>query len=184
MAAHPSFHKCAQASAAVVLLLGVVQAVGAQEAKDPWAAGLARVELGELVIFEVDGSPRQTGLLQSVSPESLTVMVTGQPTQIRREQVNRLWKKGDSKLNGFLIGAGSTAVLLGAVMATVCGNDCEADAFAVGLVALYSGLGGLAGMGVDAMIEGKTLLYRRPTGMAFSPIVAPDRVGVQARLHW
>jgi hypothetical protein len=184
MAAHLVPRPWVLATTLAALALGLVPSATAQAPEDLWNKARERVELGERVIFEATGAPRQTGLLQSISAEGLTVMVAGQATTVRREDVAKLWKKGDSKLNGFLFGAGITAITMGLAVAAFCVYDCDADAAFVGFVALYSGLGGLVGFGVDAMIDGKTLLYKRPAGVAIAPIVTPDRVGVQARLAW
>jgi hypothetical protein len=164
------------------ILLGTSPPANAQAPADAWAAAHERVELGESVIVEAAGTPRQTGLLQSLSPDGLTVMVAGEARFIRRDDVQKLWKRGDSKWNGFLIGAGATGVVMGGFLAALCDNDCGGEAVAG--TAIYAGLGGLVGVGVDALIVGKTLVYKRPAGVAVAPIVGPDRAGVQARLSW
>lgn len=168
---------------AAALLLGATQPANAQAPADPWGAARERVEPGEPVIIETAGAPRQTGLLQSLPPDGLTVMVAGQTRFIRREDVQRLWKRGDSKLNGFLIGAGVTGAGMGALLAGFCDHDCGSGRVAVG-TAIYAGLGGLIGVGLDALIVGKTLVYRRPAGLAVAPIVGANRAAVQARLAW
>lgn len=184
MAAHLFSRGWLGAALGAALLLGAPDAANAQAPSDPWGAARDRVEPGELVIIDAAGVPRQTGLLQSLSPDGLTVMVAGEPRYIRREDVQKLWKRGDSKLNGFLIGAGGTAAGMGALLAGFCRDgDCDSRSAAVGTV-LYSGLGGLIGVGVDALIVGKTLLYRRPANLAVAPIVGADRAGVQARYSW
>lgn len=184
MAPHQFPRPLVRAAGVAAILLGSVQFVSAQAHADSWSTARQRVEPGERVIFEAaGGSSRVSGLLQSISPEGLTVMVGGEPTHVRREDVTRLWKRGDSKLNGFLIGAGTSALLMGGLFAGFCDHDCG-NAETAGVVALYSGLGGLVGLGIDALIDGKTLVYKRPAGVAIAPIVTPDRVGVQARLAW
>ena len=172
------------AAGVAAILLGSVQSVSAQSQADSWSTARQRVEPGERVIFEaaVDSS-RVSGLLQSISPEGLTIMVGGEPTHVRREDVKRLWKRGDSKLNGFLIGAGTSALFIGGLAAGFCDHDCG-NAETVGLITLYSGLGGLVGLGIDALVEGKTLVYRRPADLVLAPIVMPDGAGVRARLAW
>ena len=182
MAAHFFARGWVSTTLATAILLGASQPATAQAPADAWGAAHARVDLGESVIFEAAGTPRQTGLLQSLTPEGLTVMVAGESRYIRREDVQKLWKRGDSKLNGFLIGAGATGVVMGGFLAALCDNDCGGEAVAV--TAIYAGLGGLVGVGVDALIVGKTLVYKRPAGVAVAPIVGPDRAGVQARLVW
>jgi hypothetical protein len=165
------------------ILLGTSPPANAQAPADAWGAAHERVELGESVIVEAAGMPRQTGLLQSLSPDGLTVMVAGEARFIRRDDVQKLWKRGDSKWNGFLIGAGATAAVMGALLAGLCSEDCDNGSVVVATT-VYTGLGGLVGVGVDALIVGKTLVYKRPAGVAVAPIVGPDRAGVQARLSW
>jgi hypothetical protein len=183
MAAHLFSRGWLGTALATALLLATTQPANAQAPADPWGAARERVEPGEAVIFEAAGVPRQTGLLQRLSPEGLTVMVAGETRHIRREDVQKLWKRGDSKLNGFLIGAGVTAVAMGALLAGLCSHDCDNRSVAVATV-VYSGLGGLIGVGVDSLIVGKTLVYRRPANLAVAPIVGAHRAGVQAGFAW
>lgn len=169
MAAHLFRRPWVPAVTVAALVLGLVQSVTAQAPEDPWTKARERVEPGERVIFEVAGSPRQTGLLQSISAEGLTVMVAGQTSQVRREDVSRLWKDGDSNLNGFLIGAGSGALVVGASMAAACseghpsGGDCSAGTV-FWITGLYAGLGSLISRPGD-----RTNRHAKPYGRAGAP---------------
>ena len=89
-------------------------------------------------------------------------------------------RKGDSLINGALIGAamggGLTSLLF-------LDNECRDDAACYGAVAAYGGAGALAGLAVDAMIHRTVVVYAAPPGTRQSftatPIVARRRAGVR-----
>lgn len=172
--------------AVVALLFGAAPPSMAQAPEGEWAKALQKLEPGERVIFDTAGAPRRTGLLQQMSPEGLSVMVDGQLVQVRREDVDRLWKHGDPKWTGFAFGAAVMGVTVIPSMIYWCredDHDCPAGE-AVGIVALYTGIGGLVGLGIDALIVGKTSVYRRPRTVAIAPMLSPHGAGVRAHLRW
>jgi hypothetical protein len=170
---------------AAAFVLGAAPPSSAQAPDDGWGRALQRLELGERVIFETDGAPRRTGLLQQTSPEGLSVMVDGQLVQVRREDVDRLWKHGDPKWTGFVFGAAIAAATISVAMISWCTDSFGCTtAEVVGAALIYPGIGGLVGLGIDALIVGKTSVYRRPRKVAFAPMLSPHGAGVQAHLTW
>jgi hypothetical protein len=172
--------------AVVALLFGAAPPSVAQAPEGEWGKALQKLEVGERVIFETAGAPRRTGLLQQMSPEGLSVMVDGQIVQVRRDEVDRLWKHGDPKWTGFALGAGVAAAIISVALIDWCTDSvgtCSTD-YAVGAAIVYPGIGGLVGLGIDALIVGKTSVYRRPRNVAFAPMLTPQRAGVQAHVTW
>jgi hypothetical protein len=167
------------------LAAGAAPPVFAQAPDDGWGKAIQRLELGERVIFETTGAPRRTGLLQQASPEGLSVMVDGQLVQVRRDDVDRLWKHGDPKWTGFVFGAVAAGALISVAMISWCSeyDSCTAGEV-VGAALVYPAIGGLIGLEIDALIVGKTSVYRRPRTVALAPMIGPHRAGVQAHVTW
>jgi hypothetical protein len=66
-------------------------------------------------------------------------------------------RKEDSLVNGTLLGA---AVGGGLTSLLFLDNECRDDPVCYEAVAVYAGLGALAGLAIDALIHGTTVIYR------------------------
>jgi hypothetical protein len=108
------------------------------------------------------------GHLLELGTETITLLVDGQRLKVPLAGVVRVDRAGDGLKNGALIGA----VLGGVWCALVCGQGLEdtgALPLAVAVTALsWAGIGA----GVDALIPGRTTIYRRPqTSAAGRPVL-------------
>ena len=95
-------------------------------------------------------------------------------------------RKEDSLANGALIGA---AVGGGLTSLMFLDNECRDDPVRYQAVAVYAGLGALAGLGIDALIHGNVVVYAAPALgaqhiLTLAPIVARGRRGVQLMVEF
>ncbi len=132
-------------------------------------------------VYVTDASGRRSkGPLERLQADSLLVLVDGRPRTYTPADVRRI-QRGDSLVNGMLIGlaAGAAAGLI--TTTSICGtNDDECAVIvnlAVGLPVAAGGLG--VGALVDSLIH-KTI-YRAGAGagrVGVTPIIGPKRQGV------
>jgi hypothetical protein len=131
-----------------------------------------RLKSGDRV-FVIDGAGQETvGVFARVSNSTLSLLVDGQMRELPSTEVREIARRGDSLLNGFLIGAGIGAVLEAAAFA-----DCDevfeeclhpAAAAAVGGV-VFGGIGAL----IDHFIKGRTVVFRvKSTALRLQPTVS------------
>ena len=153
-------------------MLGLVvspASVLAQESVPGWA-GLATSDLETVYVLDDQGSETR-GTLLSLDDESVSLLVEGNERRFERARVRRLQKRGDSLKNGAFIGAVVGAVLssIGAAVADCpTASDTSCPGAKVGLAflgtAIYTGVG----VGIDALVTGRTTLYEAPAGGAFN----------------
>ena len=152
-------------------LAGVVAAVlvAAPAIAQPPAVG-AGVNAKALptVFVEDDRGAETKGQLLRIDTESILVLVDGQARQFELANVRRVQKQGDSIKNGALIGA-----LFGAVMGVLSGGmagckepdggsgPCGAGT-RIAATLTSAGVFAAAGTGIDAMIQGRSTIYRKP----------------------
>jgi hypothetical protein len=149
--------------------------------------------LGLTTIHVIDSRGLETtGVIRRHDNDSLVIMMAGGEDRVfRSDQVTRVERRGDSLKNGALIGAGVGALpalsLLGACSDEVL-STCESDMALI--VAISAGVYGLLGAGIDAMIVGRTTVYRGPAPpvrASLSPIVKPSadgtRLGMRVRFR-
>jgi hypothetical protein len=152
----------------VMVLLAVV-VPGAIHAQAPATAGKG-LKVAELpTVFVVDDvGVETTGKLLRLDHEAIVVLVNGAERRFETRRVARVTKRGDSLKNGVLIGTvvGLVSGVLGSAIAE-CANDqggfsgCGAGA-KLGLVLLSTGVYAAIGTGIDAAIQGRTVLYQAP----------------------
>jgi hypothetical protein len=156
----------------LALVLGCCGAVKAEEPVSSFADLWMRLKSGDRV-FVIDGAGQETvGVFARVSNSTLSLLVDGQMRELPSTEVREIARRGDSLLNGFLIGAGIGAVLEAAAFA-----DCDevfeeclhpAAAAAVGGV-VFGGIGAL----IDHFIKGRTVVFRvKSTALRLQPTVS------------
>jgi len=94
-------------------------------------------------------------------------------------------RTNDSLLNGALTGA---AVSGGLSSLMFLDNECHTDPVCYQAVAVYAGLGAIAGLGIDALIHGHVVVYtarpRVQNRVVVAPIVARGGKGVRLTLSF
>jgi hypothetical protein len=149
------------------VVVGVVSSAAAQPAApapaDSWpcAPGCRLVESDEIRVTGMDGDVGQ-GRLRSFDATSIQLTgPDGREVVIGRDYVRQIERRGDSVLNGTLIGA---AFGLGTIAAA---DPMGADVGAVDYIAstaLWAGLGAL----FDHLHKGWTRVYEKPSAPAAS----------------
>ncbi len=137
---------------ASVLLLIAVSTVSAQDAEDR----TRRVE--KVILIPLTGEDI-VGELLELGPTALKLRVDNVVREIPLDSVVRIDRRGDSVKNGAIIG-GAIGLAVGLSFIAEYGGE------AVGFALATSGIWALLGTGVDALIPGRTAIYRRPPSQA------------------
>lgn len=170
--------------AAVVIL--VAASAEAQEPAGTFDQLPVLVQPGETLTVTNDSGERVRGKLSQLSPSSLVLDVLGTQREFQSTDVNTI-EKPDSLKNGALIGMAVGAGILGIGIAGSAGSS-EADAgLFVGGAVVYAAIGAAIGTGIDALVDGRRLIYARPTSpttrLTFAPLLGGARKGVLVSLR-
>lgn len=156
---------------------------------------------GGRAIAVIDDSGKETrGRLLRFTPDSLTMTVDGRDLVLDRQHVTTIYERGDSLKNGMRIGllAGAAVGIAAGVIGTDCGGLFEevrscTGAEKVRLAAVGGGVFGAIGMGIgvgiDALITGRRLLYERPRrakvpAISIVPSFAPSSTRLMLSVAW
>jgi hypothetical protein len=150
---------------ALLVAAGLVPGVAnAQDTAAKWP-GLESSRLSTVYVLDVGGT-ETSGKLLRLNPDSLVVLVDGQERQFETARVARIQKRGDSLRNGAIIGA-VVGVAMGIITAGI--SDCPGDRAGGGcpgsraaLFLVSTGVYSAIGTGIDALIPGRTTLYKAP----------------------
>src|SRR5262249_2684424 len=136
--------------------IALVLTMVAASASTAWGAQKpATARAGEQVIVTQSGSGEELhGRLLELSPTSMAMLVNGERVDVPIENVLRIDVRGDSLKNGAIIGA----AILGGMSALAWAEIRNAGGCA-SMLTINTGIGALAGAGVDAMIKGRTPIY-------------------------
>jgi hypothetical protein len=126
---------------------------------------------GEEVIVTQSGSGEELrGRLVELSPTSMSMLVNGERVDVPIENVLRIDARNDSLKNGTIIGA----AIMGGLSALACAEISNAGGCAM-VLATNTGIGALAGAGVDALHKGRTPIYIK---------AGKSEAGLQVRLRF
>jgi hypothetical protein len=123
-----------------------------------------------------------TGKIVDVSMTGLVLMVESERRELHESDVTRvLERRRDSLVNGAIFGA-AIGGGLGLIGANRCANDFGCSGTTGEFLALWGGIGVGAGVGVDALIAKRRVIYeRRPSlgaSVRISPMLGRERKGV------
>jgi hypothetical protein len=125
----------------------------------------AGVRTGALsTVFVRDESGSETvGKLLRLDERSVVMLVDDRQFEFDLARVWSVQKRGDSLKNGAIVGAsiGLALALIANGMADCGYDDCDAGA-RMTYTAVSTGIYTLIGVGVDALVPGRTTLYQRP----------------------
>lgn len=110
------------------------------------------------VIVHRDNGEEIRGRLVRLDAETLSVLVDGRRLDLPASSVLQLDSGSDSIRNGALIGA----IFGGAVCALVCGQGLDDSSMLPVGIAINAVFWGGIGAGIDALVPGRTTIYRRP----------------------
>ena len=146
-------------------------------------------QLGVLVkpgdkISVVDITGREAeGRIGTLSRDTLTLFTEAGPRQFGEVEVAKIrQRRGDSLQNGAIIGAVAGAAYVVTALALL-GDSDGGDVIVVTAVAggvLFAGMGAAAGVGIDALITRRQVIYQKPAGekrVSVSPLFSRGRRG-------
>lgn len=142
-------------------------------------------------ITVVDVAGRQAeGRIGKLSRETLTLATPAGPRELGEVDVAEVRQRRDDSLkNGAIIGAvAATAYFLtmGALLSDSDGGGVIIGTAVAGGV-LFAGMGAAAGVGIDALIRGKQVIYRkssRETTVSVSPLLGRTRRGAAVTVRF
>ena len=155
--------------ALVLIAMLVPGALHAQEPVPAWK-GLDRAALSTVFVLD-DAGVETRGQLLRLDSDEIVVMVNGSERRFDTGRVARVSRRGDSLKNGTV--AGLVFGIVSAVVAVVtirCEDSCDRGLQAAALT-VHTGVYTAIGTGIDAAIQGRTVLYQAP----------PPRPVVQSR---
>ncbi len=147
----------------VALLIAALSpgVASAQEAASNWP-GLVSSQLSTVYVLDNTGA-ETSGKLLRLNPDSIVLLVDGAERRFETARVARIQKRGDSLRNGAIIGA-VVGVAMGILTAGI--SDCPGDHPGGGcpgsraaLFLVSTGVYSAIGVGIDALIPGRTTLY-------------------------
>ena len=147
------------------------------------------VRIGDKLQMIDTGGRERTGIVRGVETSVLTVAVNGIDERWPAADMRELWREGDSLRNGLIIGALAGAaggVYLGLGLASIAETPIgDRGGMLAGTTALGIGIGAAAGAGIDALVRGRTLLYRQGHAtLSVTPVVTPGTKAVRLALRF
>jgi len=174
----------------VVVLAALAMPVGARA--DDTARPLASISslVKPSVYVHLRNGGEMAGALLRVTDDEIVMVVNAAETRIPAANVSMVEVPGDSLKNGFFIGAGIGFGL--GLLAGAAADD--GDDFGAGSIAAVSlveaGVFGLIGAAIDALIDGRTVVYRASAGqsgarrLSLAPIMTARTKALLLRLHF
>jgi hypothetical protein len=174
------------------LFTAITQAAAAQGIAGSFEQLQVLVKPGDTLIVTDTEGREITGKIAGLSPSSLTLLAGGarrewaenDVTTIRQRRADSL---GNGAIYGLAIGAGFAATLL-AVVAAVDEHEGVSGSDVAIILGAYGAIGAGAGVGVDALIRRRHVIYQRPSTSGVQVEVAPwltsQRKGVRVTLRF
>ena len=169
----------------LALLVNLLAVTGAYAQTAPQRAhDLTAITAQKSIIVVDDLGKKTQGKLLRFTPDKLLMLVEGSEIAIDRRNVAKVFTRGDSVVNGMLLGVlGGTALgVVGVVTSENPGGLEGAAAVAFTVI----GLG--VGTAVDALITGQKLVYERaaghPIAISIAPSVSRGGLGMSTSVSW
>jgi hypothetical protein len=179
------------AGAAFLLLCAGPTRVEAQDVASSFDQLSVLVKPGDKVTV-VDGTGNKTdGRIGALSRERLTLVTPAGPREFGEVDVAMIRQRRDDSLkNGAIIGAvAGTAyyITLAAIFSRYSdGGDMIVSTAVIGGV-MFAGLGAAAGVGIDALITRRQVIYRKAPGektVSVSPLLGHGRRGAAVTVRF
>ena len=172
------------------LLLCAGGTVEAQEVASSFDQLAVLVKPGDKITV-VDVTGRETkGQIGKLSRDALILVTSAGPRQLGEVDVATIsQRRGDSLKNGAIIGAvAGTAyfVTMVALLSDSDGGDVIIGTAIAGGV-LFAGMGAAAGVGIDALITRRQVIYQKPAGrsrVSVSPLFGHRRRGAAVTVRF
>jgi hypothetical protein len=150
------------------------------------------VKPGDTVIVTDAAGRETTGKIAGLSPSSLSLLAEGARREWTENDVTTIKQRradslGNGAIYGLAIGAGVAATLVAVVAAADEDEDVSGSDVAI-ILGAYGAIGAGAGVGVDALIRRRHVIYQRPPASALPVGIAPwltsQRKGVRVTLRF
>ena len=142
------------------------------------------VRSGDTITVREAGGVETTGKVESLSSTSLLLNAAGTRRELREPDVTEiLQRRQDSLGNGALLGLVIGAATGGTFLAVVCSRedeDCGGAREVLAFVGVYAGIGTGIGVGFDALIVGRQVVYQKQVGrvsLGVTPLLTRGRTG-------
>ena len=170
----------------VTLLMGIVSPAGSQT---PPATSFEQLRIlvqpGDAVSVTDRAGTRTSGKVHSLSDASLAMDLGSERRVFAESEVTTIQqRRGDSLANGALWGlaAGAAYATAGMIMIGVdCYGGAHCAAVGATTIGVYGALAAGIGVGVDALIKGRKVVYRSPTTntrLTIAPVFTTRSKGV------
>jgi hypothetical protein len=164
--------------------------VEAQEVASSFDQLAVLVKPGDKITV-VDATGKEAkGRIEKLSRDTLILATSAGPRQFGEVEVTTIsQRRGDSLKNGAIIGAvAGTAsfVTVGMLLRDSDGGDVIISTVVAGGV-LFAGMGAAAGIGIDALISRRQVIYQKPTGrsrVSVSPVFGHGRRGAAVTVQF
>lgn len=146
------------------------------------------IEAGDnITVRDVNGA-ETTGRVDTLSAHALAIVSQGTRREWVDTDVTRIsQRRQDSLANGALWGLAGGAGTIEILAAGFCAEgECTAGAI-VAAAAVYSGLGVAAGVGIDALITRRHVVYEkvsRPVALSVAPVVSGSKWAVAVSVRY
>lgn len=142
-----------------------------------------RLSLGDRAEIGLRDGSRISGRVIELTRDAIEIASSAGKRRLAAEDVGLVEVRGDSLRNGAAIGFLSGAAL-GVLFAGGFSDHLTAGE-AVGSACIVGGVGAGIGLGIDALVERTTVVYRadRPRA-SLAPIVTPRAVGLIGAIRW
>jgi hypothetical protein len=173
------FFRLASAVALLLLVLAAPRAE-AQGVADSFEQLRLLVRAGDTITVRDSKGVDTTGKIDRLSSSSLLLIASGTRRELKEADVTTiLQRRSDSLANGALWGLVIGLAGGGIATALMC-YDGPCDASLAAVVPFYGGLGAGIGVGVDAMIVRRQVIYEKQKGSAafgVVPLLGVGRLG-------
>jgi hypothetical protein len=147
-----------------------------------------KVRIDDVIYVRDETGNEQRAKVVSLTPELLIVSIGGTRREFTDRSTLRIrQRQSDSPWTGGIIGGG-VGLGLG-VLAASFSEECSHNTASTGCAApvlWLTGLGMGVGLGIDALIQGRKVIYeptRKSARVVVAPLIAKTGVGVQGRLQ-
>ena len=147
------------------------------------------VKPGDTLIVTDTTGKETTGKIADLSASTLTLLTDGARRELRESDVTTIkQRRADSLANGAVIGLGVGAGCALALLWIVASTEDVSGSDVAIVSGVYAAIGTGAGVGVDALIRGRQVIYQRPStsGVQFgiAPWLTSHRKGVAVTLRF
>lgn len=178
------------AGALFLLMCGGAARVEAQAVASSLDQLTVLVKPGDTItVLDVTGAEAE-GRIGTLSRDALILATEAGPRKLLETDIARIsQRRGDSLKNGAIIGAVGGAAY-GLTMLALAFSIDDGDVHPAGVVAgmaLFTGIGAAIGVGMDALIVQRQVIFERPVAkgrVSISPLVGQGRRGAAVSIRF